>query len=378
MLGRAGARFPWESARTGVDVTPTSARSRTGEIVPIRTGQLEEHIVADVAWAASCYMDWTGDEEFALGPARTLFVETARYWASRVRLDRDGRAHIYGVIGPDEYHEPVDDNAFTNGMARWNLRRALAATEEDGIVEPEERARWRELADLICDGFDPATGLYEQFAGFFDLEPLIVSEVAPRRPIVADLLLGRARTADAQVVKQADVLMLHHMIPEGVAPASLGPNLRFYEPRTAHGSSLSPPVHAALFARAGMLDEALELLHLTCRIDLADLTQTTAGGLHLATMGGLWQAVVHGFAGIRPVGETLRLDPRVPAAWRRLEVALRFLGSRVKVAIVGDRLTVTADPPVAIALAGRPAPLAAGPTGVQLERCNDEWKQVAR
>jgi trehalose/maltose hydrolase-like predicted phosphorylase len=377
-LGRAGARFPWESARSGVDVTPTSARSRSGEIVPIRTGQLEEHIVADVAWAASCYLDWTGDEEFALGPAQALFVETARYWASRVRIDRDGRAHIYGVIGPDEYHEPVDDNAFTNGMARWNLRRALAATEEDGIVEPEERARWLELADLIGDGFDPATRLYEQFAGYFDLEPLIISEVSPRRPIVADLLLGRARTAACQVVKQADVLMLHHMIPEAVAPASLVPNLRFYEPRTAHGSSLSPAVHAALFARVGMLDEALELLRLSSRIDLDDLTQTTASGLHLATMGGLWQAVVNGFAGIRPVAGTLRLDPRVPAAWRRLDIALRFLGSSVKVTIAHDRLTVAANPPVAIALAGQPAPLAAGPGGVELERRNDEWRQVAR
>lgn len=377
-LGRAGARFPWESASSGRDVTPTSARSRTGEIVRIRTGQLEEHITADVAWTAACYLDWTGDEEFAEGPARTLFVETARYWASRIRIGDDGRAHLYGVIGPDEYHEPVDDNAFTNVMARWNLRRALAATEGTGLVEPGERARWHELADLLADGYDRATGLYEQFAGFFDLEPLVVAEFAPRRPIVADLLLGRERTAGAQVVKQADVLMLHHMLPGEVEPGSLRPNLRFYEPRTAHGSSLSPAVHAALLARAGELDRALELLRLSSRIDLDDLTQTTAGGLHLATMGGLWQALVHGFAGIRPIDAMLRLDPRLPRSWRRLEVTLRFLGSRVQVAIADDSLRVAADPPVAIALAGQPVPLAAGPGGLQLERRNDEWKQVAR
>jgi trehalose/maltose hydrolase-like predicted phosphorylase len=127
-----------------------------------------------------------------------------------------------------------------------------------------------------------------------------------------------------------------------------------------------------------MLDEAVELLRLSSRIDLDDLTQTTASGLHLATMGGLWQAVVNGFAGIRPVGGTLRLDPRMPAAWRRLEIAVRFLGSRVEVGIAHDKLTITADPPVAIALAGRPAPLAAGPGGVELEPHNDGWRQVAR
>jgi trehalose/maltose hydrolase-like predicted phosphorylase len=377
-LGRAGARFPWESARSGSDVTPTSARTRTGEIVPIRTGQLEEHIVADVAWAASCYLDWTGDEEFAAGPGRSLFVQTARYWASRARIGRDGRAHIYGVIGPDEYHEPVDDNAFTNGMARWNLRRALAATEDDETVEPSERARWRDLVDLIDDGYDPATKLYEEFAGFFDLEPLVVAELAPRRPIVADLLLGRDRTSGAQVVKQADVLMLHHLLPDEVAPGSLGPNLRFYEPRTAHGSSLSPAVHAALFARVGQLDRALELLRLSSRMDLDDLTQTTSGGLHLATMGGLWQALVYGFAGIRPMGATLRLDPRLPASWDRFEVNLRFLGSRVSVAIDEARLRLVADPPVAMVLAGRPGLMAANASGLELERRNDEWKQVTR
>ena len=102
---------------------------------------------ADVAWAAACYLDWTGDVEFAAGPGRELLSETARYWASRVRFDRGGRAHIYGVIGPDEYHEPVDDNAFTNVMARWNLREAAALdgveAERRALVAARRRARRR-------------------------------------------------------------------------------------------------------------------------------------------------------------------------------------------------------------------------------------------
>jgi trehalose/maltose hydrolase-like predicted phosphorylase len=319
-LGRRGARFPWESAADGFDVTPTSVRDRTGRLVRIRTGELEEHIVADVAWAASTYLDWTGDAAFATGPGRQLLVETARYWASRIRVE-NRRAHIYGVIGPDEYHEPVDDNAFTNVMARWNLRRAA---ELDG--DEAERAEWLRLADALVDGYDEQTGIYEQFAGFFRLEPLVIADVAPRRPIAADLLLGAERVRGAQVLKQADVLMLHHLVPDEVAPGSLEPNLVFYEPRTAHGSSLSPAIHASLLARAGRFADALAALRIAARIDLDDLTGSTAGGLHLATMGGLWQALVIGFAGVRPRGNGLLVDPRLPSEWHALEVRLRFHG----------------------------------------------------
>jgi trehalose/maltose hydrolase-like predicted phosphorylase len=334
-LGRAGARFPWESAASGTDVTPTSARDQSGRLIRIRTGELEEHIVADVAWAAKCYLDWTGDDEFAAGPGRDLIVETARYWASRVRTDGDGRAHIYGVIGPDEYHESVDDNAFTNVMARWNLR---AAAGLDGISR--ERAEWLRLADALVDGFDPATGIYEQFAGFHRLEPLIVAEVAPRRPIAADLLLGAERVCAAQVLKQADVLMLHHLVPDEVKPGSLAANLSFYEPRTAHGSSLSPAIHAGLFARAGRLEEAVETLEIAARIDLDDLTGTTAGGVHLATMGGFWQAIAFGFAGIRPRGEALLVAPRLPDRWGSLEFRLRFRGRPFALIIDNDSVSL--------------------------------------
>jgi trehalose/maltose hydrolase-like predicted phosphorylase len=336
-LGRSGARFPWESAADGVDVTPASARLATGELVRIRTGELEEHIVGDIAWAAAYYLDWTGDEEFAVGPGRDLFVETARYWASRVRFDADGRAHIYGVIGPDEYHEPVDDNAFTNVLARWNLRRAAALDGGDGA----ECARWLATADALVDGLDQASGIYEQFAGFFDLEPLVIQEIAPRRPIAADLLLGAERTAAAQVLKQADVLMLHHLLPGEVPPDSLVPNLDFYEPRTAHGSSLSPAIHAALFARAGRYRSALEALRIAARIDLDDLTESTAGGLHLATIGGLWQALAFGFAGVRPQGDRLLVDPRLPTEWNALELGLRFRGEPLRLRL--DRDGVSAE-----------------------------------
>jgi trehalose/maltose hydrolase-like predicted phosphorylase len=344
---RRGARFAWESAHTGRDVTPTSARDRAGNLVPIRTGRLEEHIVADVAWAASHYVDWTGDAEFAGGAGLELFVETARYWASRVRIRADRSAHILGVIGPDEYHEPVDDNAFTNVMARWNLRRAADAVEEaSGAVhgvEPEEVAAWREVADALVDGYDDKTGLYEQFAGFRELEPLLIENVAPRRPIAADVLLGRDRVANAQVIKQADVLMLHHLVPDAVASGSLVPNLEYYEPRTAHGSSLSPGVHASLFARARDSRRALANLDIASRIDLDDLTGTTAGGLHIATMGALWQAFAFGFAGLRPRSERLTIDPWLPEGWSELEITVRFHGARVGIRSTPRHFVVVSD-----------------------------------
>jgi trehalose/maltose hydrolase-like predicted phosphorylase len=337
--GRFGARFAWESAGDGIDVTPASARLASGELVRIRTGELEEHVVADVAWAASCYVDWTGDTAFAEGPGRPLFVDTARYWVSRARYDGRHRAHIYGVIGPDEYHEPVDDNAFTNVIARWNLKRAAAL---EGVDE-RERLTWLALADALVDGYDAASGIYEQFAGFFNLEPVVIAEVAPRRPIAADLLLGAERTAGAQVLKQADVLMLHHLIPDEVAPGSMLPNLDFYEPRTAHGSSLSPAIHAGLLARAGRYRAALEALEIAARLDLDDLTGSTAGGLHVATMGGLWQALVFGFAGVKPSGDGLIVDPRLPPEWHALELSLRFRGEPLRIRIDRDRVSLDSE-----------------------------------
>ena len=353
--GRAGARFPWESAADGFDVTPTSARMPTGEVVRVRTGEMEEHITADVPWAASLYLDWTGDDAFAAGPGRELLVETARYWASRVRRDRDGRAHIYGVIGPDEYHVPVDDNAFTNVMARWNLRRAAAV---DG-VDPAERAAWLEVAEAMVDGYDPKTRLYEQFAGFHSLEPIIIADVAPRRPIAADLLLGFDRTSQAQVIKQADVLMLHHLVPDEVDPDSLLPNLEYYEPRTSHGSSLSPAVQASLLARAGRSDAALQWLRMAARMDLDDLTSSTAGGLHLATMGGLWQALAFGFAGVRALGDRLTVDPRLPSAWSALRLGLRYRGVPLRLHVEHDGVSVESD-------------------ALNLRRLDDHWEVVLR
>lgn len=342
--GRRGARFPWESAASGDDVTPVHGYIG-GEPVPIRTGLLEEHITAAVAWALDHYAEWTGDSEFIEKDARPLLTETARYWASRCRIDEAGTAHIDGVIGPDEYHEAVDDNAYTNVMARWNLRRAARLRPLDHR-EAAEFEHWRDIAARLVDQLDN-DGLYEQFSGYFALEDLKADSFATP-PFAADILLGVERVRRSQLIKQPDVLMLHHLVPHEVATGSLDPNLDYYGPRTTHGSSLSPAIMAALYARAGRFEKALPLLRHAARIDLDDLTNMTSGGLHLASLGGAWVALLTGFVGARVQDGVLHLDPRLPEVWRNLTVRFTCLGTRVAIRLAGDQLELRTDGPLRV------------------------------
>ena len=348
-LGREGAKFPWESASSGREITPATVVGPRGETVVVRTGELEDHIVADVAWAACRYDDWTADEAFRSGPLTRLLVETARYWASRIEQDDDGSAHIRHVIGPDEYHEDVDDNAFTNVMARWNLRAAM--TRAGAHCEEREVRTWGTLADRLVDGLNPDTLVYEQFAGFSQLMPFPLRETYGAGPLAADSLIGFDRIRSLQVVKQADALMLHLMVPGEVAAGSLGPNLDRYLPITAHGSSLSPAVHAALLARVARYPEALDLLRFAAGLDVDGVSSTTAHGLHVATMGGVWLAVVEGFAGIQAENDGLCVRPHLPAAWEDVTVNLVYRGVRVRIQLHGEEVKVDTDRPLRVAVA---------------------------
>jgi trehalose/maltose hydrolase-like predicted phosphorylase len=370
--GYQGAWFPWESARDGRDVTPRWGTPPGGEPVRIWSGDHELHITSDVAWAAATYVEWTADRAFADGPARRLYAETARYWASRVEMDAAGRGHISGVVGPDEYHEIIDDNAYTNQMASWNLRHAALHTAGEPGVTDEERAGWESLAAAIVDGYDPARGRHVQYAGFDELEPVLIRDLLSR-PVAADKVLGREKVQASQIIKQADVLMLHLMIPDLMPAGSLLRDLEYFEPRTAHGSSLSPGVHAAMFARAGRLDEAVAALTMTARMDLDELLVSASLGLHTAAMGGLWLALVAGFGGIRPAGDALRVDPKVPDTWGRFSVPVTFRGSRVTVVVDGDRLDVRARPDVSVRVGDGPV-VTAGPRGARFRRSSAGWE----
>jgi trehalose/maltose hydrolase-like predicted phosphorylase len=171
------------------------------------------------------------------------------------------------------------------------------------------------------------------------------------------------------------VLMLHHLVPEEVPPGSLVPNLEYYEPRTAHGSSLSPAIHAALFARVGRLEEAEAAFRMAARMDMDDLTGTTSAGLHLATMGGVWQALAFGFAGMRPSQDALTIHPHLPPGWPSLEMRVRFRGSPLRVRIEPDRIRVRAGGRTALRLGNAAAPTAVGPGEACFERSGREWKE---
>lgn len=351
--GHNGARFPWESASTGEDVTPKSGVDHNGRTTVITTGDLEEHVTSVVAWSAWNYACWHGGWGFLEGPGRPLLLETARYWASRLCCDREGVAHIDGVSGPDEYHGDVDDNAFTNLMARWNLRRGAELLDRIG-TDGGEAADWRAGAEALADQYDARSGRYEQFAGYDALEPLKIADIGTP-PINADVVLGPVRLSRSQIIKQADVLMAHFLIPDGVADGSLLPNLDHYLPRTAHGSSLSPGVHATLLARAGRPDEALALFRLAASIDLGDRTGGTAEGLHMANLGGMWHAVVRGFVGLTApnLGDrVLALAPHLPDGWEEIRIRFRWRRARIALRCRRDAVHVACDRPITVTIHG--------------------------
>lgn len=387
-LGYRGALFPWESADTGEDVTPSAGIGADGQPVRILTGEQEHHIAADVAWAIWRYWEATGDDPFLVRMGAEIVLESARFWASRADLGDDGRYHIDHVIGPDEYHEDVNDNAFTNVMARWTIERALELDEIlhriDGRAADElwhrlqldaaELGAWAAVAKGLVDGFDPETGLYEQFAGFFDLEDIRSVDVAPR-PFDGHAALGAARVDKAQVVKQADVLMLVHMLPEVVSPEIAAANYAYYEPRTSHGSSLSPAIHAAVAARVGRPDEAVAYLRMAAAIDLGNGMGNAAHGVHVASMGGQWQAAVHGFGGVQVTRTGIVLEPNLPDAWSGIRFAIHWHGARIEVSVTADGLALELDSPVAVALATHPSrELAAGAYGAR--RTDTGWADL--
>ena len=176
--------YPWESADTGEEVTPRWVVAPGGEVIEVLNGEMENHITADIAYAVWQYWQMTGDDDFLLAAGAEILLETARFWASRGTMEADGLYHIRHVIGPDEYHENVDDSAYTNLMAAWNMERGAELAQ---IIEQRWPQRWRELAaslqlpaDEIASwtqkagsmytGFDARTKLFETFAGYFQKE----------------------------------------------------------------------------------------------------------------------------------------------------------------------------------------------------------------
>jgi trehalose/maltose hydrolase-like predicted phosphorylase len=352
-MGCKGALYAWESADTGEETTPDQVVGPDGQTIDVLTGRMEQHIGADVAYAVWQYWRFTGDDDFFLRAGAEILLETARFWASRAVPEADGKRHIRHVIGPDEYHEDVDDNAFTNVMARWNIARALEAIDllqarwpdhatalrEKLALHDDELADWRDAVACIVTGFDPATGLYEQFAGYYKLEPIDLSLYADRKMPI-DVVLGRERTQRSQVVKQADVVALIALLPDEFPHAAARANFRYYEPRCAHGSSLSAGIHALVAARLGETETALRYLRQAAVEDL-ELDPNSAGGIRIAGLGGVWQAIVLGFAGLDLKGDTPGIDPRLPPQWPSMSFRVCWRGRSIAIRIAGGTVQVT-------------------------------------
>jgi trehalose/maltose hydrolase-like predicted phosphorylase len=368
-LGYRGALYAWESTDTGEETTPEKVIDSEGRLIPVLCGLEEHHISADVAYAVWQYWRATLDDEFFLAAGAEILLETARFWASRATLESDGHYHIRGVIGPDEYHETIDDNAFTNVMAAWNIERGLEAIAALGerwaeheqclrkrlALEDAELARWIDVANGLVRGHHPHTGMIEQFAGYFGLEDIDLSAYASRTAPM-DVVLGRARTAASQVVKQADVVALFALLPDLWDRPTQQRNFSYYERRCGHGSTLSSALHALVAARLGEVHMAERYLYQTADIDLDSLTVSSAGGVHIAALGGLWMATVFGFAGFRTLGEELVFDPVLPEKWRSVAFRLQWRGRLINVRIDQRRgiLTTTLErgEPVALRVNG--------------------------
>jgi trehalose/maltose hydrolase-like predicted phosphorylase len=336
--GRAGAFYAWESAGTGDEVTPEWSNPLYGEPVRIWTGELQEHITADVAWSAHHYWRWTGDDGFLLDEGAEMIVEGARYWMSRLEHEPDG-LHLRNVIGPDEYHIHVDDNFYTNLLAAWQLRLAPQVISRldrirsgSGVallsslgVSYEDLASFGEAADkTVLRG--RADGVWEQHAGFFDLDMIDLTKFEPRLHSLYDLL-GEERMQSTAVIKQPDVLMAMTLLPDESNRTGSGrANWEYYEPKADHGSSLSLSFHALLAAQMGEPDLGYSLFRRAAAIDLDDSMGNGAHGIHTACQGGLLMTALFGFAGLRLEDGEPITEPRLPDHWKSVGITFQHRG----------------------------------------------------
>ena len=359
--GYRGAMYAWESASSGDETTPkqSTPNPETGESVRIWCGELEDHITADVAYAVWNYYKWTGDHDLMTTYGLEIIMEAARFWASRAKWNEEiGSFEILRVIGPDEFHEFVDNNAFTNYMAGWTIQTALKLSEEfpqdwDRLIrklriDRDELAEMRRVAELLyLPTPDPGSGVIEQFEGFYDCDEVDLRNL--REHMISsgesvEEILGRERLARSKLIKQADIIMLGHLLPRLHDKETWHANWNHYEPLTTHLSSLSASIHSAFASYLGLTEDAYRYFKRYILTELEDEKGNLSDGIHAANLGGMWQAIVFGFGGIRLLDAESRqqaladcsracseniacsegipvisAEARLPESWQRLE-----------------------------------------------------------
>jgi kojibiose phosphorylase len=342
--GYEGAMYPWESTDTGEETTPQwSDPQPDGTRIRIWTGDSEQHISTDIAYSILQYWRWTGDDEFIRRYGAEIFLDTAVFWGSRVE-SKNGRYELSQQIGPDEYHENVDNSVFANRVVVWHLARALelldwlqqyAAADHARLVNqlnltPARLNHWKDIIAKMFIPFDEEKQIHIQFPGFFDMEFIPVPLYEPRTTSV-QAILGHARSIQTQVIKQADVVMLMALLWDelGVSDQVKLNNWNTYYPRTDHGSSLSPSIHTWVAAKLGLDDKAYELFQHAAEIDLKDNKGNVRDGIHGAACGGLIQAVLLGFCGLHMDAHgKLVTKPRLPAHWKQVSFKVYYRGKK--------------------------------------------------
>ncbi len=342
-----GAMYPWESCEKGREQTHLGGG-----------GFYAIHIIADIAYAIRQYISVTGDCEFLWDMGAEVLMETARFWESRADYSEwDGKWHINAVRGPNEYDIFVNDSAYTNYMTAVNFRTAAdvltrmpaeaperykALCEKTGF-DPSEIKRWLEIADKLYICCDDKKCLIAEDANYFNRRPLDLKRAKPTAKRIIDSTMNYEMLAVYQVTKQSDVVTLMCLLPELFTEQEKIAAYDYYEPRTAHDSSLSYAPYAWLAARLGRKGEAYEYFKNCAYLDIADIKLNTVSGLHFANFGGTWQVAVFGFGGASYLDGKLTVVPNLPDCWKAMTYHICCKGIPVTVKVTKDSITLSAE-----------------------------------
>lgn len=337
-VDQKGALFPWRTIN-GDEASASYA-----------TGTAQYHINADIIYALKKYVEVTGDTEFLTEVGVEMLVETARFWFDLGFFSprKGGRFVINGVTGPDEYNTVVNNNCYTNLMARENLRYAAttvqALIDEDARqfvylaaktgVSPDEIDEWQRAADEMYVPYDEERSIHLEDDDFLDKEEWDFEGTPPENyPLLLHyhpLVIYRH-----QVLKQADVVLAMFLLGHEFSLDQKRRNFDHYDRLTTRDSSLSACVESIVASEIGYTGKALEYARFTALMDLADVAGNVKDGCHIASMGGFWMALVYGFAGMRDYDGHLSFTPRVA---EQLGIAIRF-----KLTVHGQLLSVEID-----------------------------------
>ena len=359
-MAQSGAMFPWRTIN-GEEASAYYA-----------AGSAQVHIDADIAYALMKYVRATGDVGFLVREGVDILVGTARMWADLGfwRSNGEPSFHIHGVTGPDEYTTVVNNNLFTNVMARFNLEQAVEAIayirdhhpdeHRRAIarlhIEPDEVEEWQRCADGMTIPYDEGLGIHPQDDYFLDREVWDLSQTPDElRPLLLHyhpLVIYRF-----QVLKQADVVLALFLQGDRFTLEEKRADFEYYDPITTGDSTLSSVVQSVIAAEVGYHEAALHYFHQSLYVDLMNMHGNTVDGLHVASTGGVWSALVFGFGGMRDHDGRLSFDPRLPTTWDSLTFRLCWQGTRVVATLTEDRIcfeVVDGDGEVPLTVRGTP------------------------